>query len=154
MPLKIGDKAPDFSGKSIADQIISLEDYRGKKHVFLVFYPLAFSPVCSVQLPTYNRHLDGFKSRDTGVIAVSVDSAWSQKAFCDSLGGIDFPVLSDMKLEIAGRYGVALPEGFSTRAEFLIDKQGIIRWLNIEKNPGDDTPTMEDIFNAIDHSQP
>jgi len=151
MPLQIGDKAPAFSGKSVDDQVISLEDYRRKKNLFLVFYPLAFSPVCSVQLPTYNRNLDGFRSRDTEVIAVSVDSAWSQKAFCDTLGGIDFPLLSDMKLEIAEKYGVALPEGFSTRAEFLIDKNGIIRWLNIEKSPGDDTPTMEDIFSAIDN---
>jgi len=151
MSLQIGDKAPAFSSKSVDDQVIFLEDYRRKKNLFLVFYPLAFSPVCSVQLPTYNRNLDGFKSRDTEVIAVSVDSAWSQKAFCDTLGGIDFPLLSDMKLEIAEKYGVALPEGFSTRAEFLIDKNGIIRWLNIEKSPGDDTPTMEDIFSAIDN---
>ncbi len=151
MALKIGDQAPDFSGQSHKDQDISPQDYRGKKNVFLVFYPLAFSPVCSVQLPTYNRSLDGFQSRDTEVIAVSVDSGWSQKAFCDSLGGIDYPVLSDMQLDIANKYGVALPNGFANRAEFLIDKEGVIRWLNIEASPGDNTPTVDDIFNAIDN---
>jgi peroxiredoxin (alkyl hydroperoxide reductase subunit C) len=111
---------------------------------------LAFSSVCSVQLPNYNRNLEGFRSRDTEVVAISADSGLSQKAFCDSLGGIEFPMLSDRKLEIASQFGVALPDGFTARAEFLIDKQGILRWQNIEQSPGDDTPTIDDIFNAID----
>ncbi len=150
MSLKVGDKAPLITGKNLADEEVSLGQYQGRQNVFLVFYPLAFSPVCSVQLPTYNRNLDGFRSRDTEVIAVSVDNSFSQKAFCDSLGGIDFQVISDLGLEIAKQYGVALPGGFSTRAEFLIDKDGVIRWLNVEKSPGDDTPTMEEIFTAIE----
>ena len=150
MPLKVGDKAPAFSGQDVNKQTVSLDDYLAEKHVFLVFYPSAFSPVCSIQLSNYNRNLDGFQNRNTEVITISVDSTWSQKAFCDTLGGIDFPMISDMKLEIAGKYGVALPGGLSTRAEFLIDKDGIIRWLNIEESPGDDTPTIEEIFDAID----
>ena len=138
MPLKVGDKAPLITGKNLAGEEVSLGQYQGHQNVFLVFYPLAFSPVCSVQLPTYNRNLDGFRSRDTEVIAVSVDNSFSQKA------------LSDMGLKIAKQYDVALPDGSSTRAEFLIDKDGIIRWLNVEKSPGDDTPTMEEIFTAIE----
>jgi len=118
--------------------------------LFLVFYPKAFSSVCSVQLPTYNKNLEGFHSRNTDVVAVSVDNSFSQKAFCDSLGGIEYDVLSDMQLEIAKKYGVDLPGGFANRAEFLIDTEGIIRWLNIEDSAGDDTPTMDDIFGAID----
>lgn len=150
MSLNIGDQAPAFSGKDTNDKPIALVDYRGKQNVFLVFYPLAFSPVCSVQLPRYNQNLDGFRSRDTVVIAVSVDSAYSQKAFCESMGGIDFPVVSDLNLETAKQYGVALDTGFTTRAEFAIDKSGKIGWMNIEKSAGDDTPTMDDIFSALD----
>jgi peroxiredoxin (alkyl hydroperoxide reductase subunit C) len=150
MSLSIGKPAPRFNGLDIDKQAISLEDYLGRKNIFVVFYPLAFSSVCSVQLPNYNRNLEGFRSRDTEVVAISADSGLSQKAFCDSLGGIEFPMLSDRKLEIASQFGVALPDGFTARAEFLIDKQGILRWQNIEQNPGDDTPTIDDIFNAID----
>jgi peroxiredoxin (alkyl hydroperoxide reductase subunit C) len=150
MSLKVGDKAPQFTGVDLKDQAITSADYHGRKAIFLVFYPKAFSSVCSVQLPRYNQNLGGFKQRDTEVIAISVDNAFSQQAFCDSLGGIDFPVLSDMTLDIARSYGIALPGGFANRAEFLIDKEGFIRWLNVEESPGDDTPTMDDIFEAID----
>ncbi|MFC1619044.1 redoxin domain-containing protein [Candidatus Neomarinimicrobiota bacterium] len=150
MSLKVGEKAPRFTGQDVDKKTLSLEDYLGTKNIFLVFYPLAFSSVCSVQLPNYNRNLEGFQKRDTEVIAVSADSGLSQSAFCDSLGGIDFPMLSDRKLEIADLYGVALPDGFSTRAEFLIDKEGVLRWMNVEQSPGDDTPSIDDIFNAID----
>ncbi|UCD37016.1 MAG: redoxin domain-containing protein [Fidelibacterota bacterium] len=150
MSLKAGDKAPAFSGSTQEGQPVALADYAGKMNVFLVFYPKAFSPVCTDQLSLYSGHLEDFKERGTEVIAVSVDNAFSQKAFCDALGGVQFPVLSDMTLEIARSYGVALPGGFANRAEFLIDKQGNIRWLNIEKSAGDNTPTMDDIFGAID----
>ncbi|UCH10438.1 MAG: redoxin domain-containing protein [Fidelibacterota bacterium] len=150
MSLKVGDKAPAFSGVDFKDQTIALANHHGRKNVFLVFYPKAFSSVCSVQLSSYNQHLDGFKQRATEVIAISVDNAFSQQAFCDSLGGIEFPVLSDMTLDIARSYGVALPGGFANRAEFLIDQAGVIRWLNVEQSPGDNTPTMDDIFKAID----
>ena len=131
MSLKVGDKVPRFTGQDAGKKTISLGDYHGTKNIFLVFYPLAFSSVCSVQLPNYNRNLEGFRQRDTEVIAVSADSGLS-------------------KLEIAKLYGVALPDGFSTRAEFLIDKEGVLRWMNVEKSPGDDTPSIDDIFNVID----
>jgi len=150
MALKVGDSAPAFTAKDTDGNEISLESYRGKKNVFLVFYPLAFSPVCSVQLPRYNQHLDGFKERDTEVIAISVDSSFSQKAFCDTLGGLNFPLVSDLDLGIARQYGVALDTGFTTRAEFAIDKEGAVKWLNIEDEAGNDTPSMEDIFAALD----
>ncbi len=150
MSVSIGDKAPNFASKNIDDQQVSLAEHRGKSNVFVVFYFADFSSVCSDQLTTYNQHLDGFRERETQVIAVSRDSSWSHKAFCESLGGIDFPVLSDMNLKIAGDYGVSLESGANDRAEFLVDKEGIIRWTNIEETPGNDTPTMDDIFGAID----
>ncbi len=151
MSVSIGDKAPNFAATSINDRQVSLADYQGKSNVFVVFYFADFSSVCSDQLSTYNKHLDGFRERETQVIAVSRDSSFSHKAFCESLGGIDFPVLSDMNLKIAGDYGVSLESGANDRAEFLVDKEGIIRWTNIEETPGNDTPTMDDIFGAIEN---
>ncbi len=150
MAVQVGDKAPVFSANNRDNQPVSLSEYHGKKNVFLVFFPFAFSGVCSTQLPRYNSHLADFNSRNTEVIAVSVDSALSQNAWCDSLGGISFPMLSDQGLAIAKAYGMDLPGGHAGRGEFLIDKGGSVRWLNIEDSPGNDTPTMDDIFSAID----
>ena len=150
MSLNIGDQAPQFSGTDLKGNAVALSDYSGSKNVFLVFYVKAFSGVCAVQLPRYNSNLDGFRSRDCEVIAVSVDNAFSQEAFCNSMGGIDYPMLSDMTLEIAESYGVKLPGHIANRAEFLIDKAGKVRWSNVEKSPGDDTATIEDIFGALD----
>ncbi len=151
MSLEIGAAAPGFSGNNVDDQVVSLSDFRGRKNVFVVFYFADFSPVCSTQLTNYHKELDGFASRDTQVIAISRDSGWSHKAFCDSLGGIDYPVLSDLDLKIASDYGINLSSGANNRAEFLVDKEGIIRWMNVEETPGNDTPTMDDIFKAIDN---
>ncbi len=149
MALNIGDNAPNFSGTKLDGEAISLADYKGKKNVFLVFYPKAFSGVCATQLPRYNANLDGFASRDTEVVAVSVDNAFSQQAFCDSMDGINFPMVSDMTLDIADAYGVKLDGHLAMRSEFAIDKEGVLRWINIEKSAGDDTPTMDDIFAAL-----
>ena len=150
MSLNIGDQAPGFSSKDTNDKPIALADYRDKQNVFVVFYYADFSSVCSIQLALYHQNLDGFRSRDTAVVAISRDSSFSHKAFCESLGGIDFPVLSDLDLQMAKDYGVDLGNGTNDRAEFIIDKQGVIRWINVESSPGEDTATMDDIFSALD----
>lgn len=150
MALNVGDQAPDFSGKTLDGENLSLADYRGQKNVFVVFYPAAFSGVCSAQLPRYNQNYDGFKERNTEIVAISADNGFSQQAFCDSLGGLDYPMLSDKLLKIADAYGVKRDAGIAMRSEFAVDKDGIIRWLNIEASAGDDTPTMDDIFSALD----
>lgn len=150
MSINKGDTAPQFSGTDLNGNSVALSDFKGEENVFLVFYPKAFSGVCATQLPRYNSNLDGFHSRDSEVIAVSVDNAFSQEAFCESMGGINFPMLSDMTLEIADSYGVKLEGHLAMRSEFLIDKDGIVRWFNVETSAGDDTPTMDDIFGAID----
>lgn len=150
MAVQVGDTAPAFSANNRDNQPVSLSEYHGKKNVFLVFFPFAFSGVCSIQLPRYNSLLADFDSRDTEVIAVSADSGLSQNAWCESLGGITFPMLSDQDLAIAKAYDMALPGGHAGRGEFLIDKGGSIRWINIEDALGNDTPSMDDIFSAID----
>ena len=150
MAVKTGDKAPAFSGPNTDNETVSLSDYSGKKNLFVVFYFADFSSVCSAQLALYHKNLAGFHSRDTEVIAINRDSRFSHKAFCDSLGGIDFPVLSDIDFKMAKDYGVDMGNGMSDRAEFIINKSGTIQWTNVEASPGDDTASLDDIFAVLD----
>jgi len=153
--LKVGDKAPDFTLADINQIKVSLSDYAGKKNVLLVFYPLAFSPVCSAQIPSYQKIYDRFEDLDTEVIAISIDSlfthkAWADglteviaisidslfthKAWADGLGGVSYPMLSDFwpHGQVADLYGVMREgEGFSERALIVVDKEGIIRYIDI-----------------------
>lgn len=149
MAVKVGDKAPAFSGPNTNGETVSSSDFAGK-NMFVVFYFADFSSVCSAQLAQYHKNLDGFRSRNTEVIAINRDSHFSHKAFCDSLGGIDFPVLSDADFSMAKAYGVDMGNGMSDRAEFIIDKTGTIQWTNVEDSPGNDTATVDDIFAALD----
>jgi len=132
--LKVGDKAPDFTLADINQIKVSLSDYAGKKNVLLVFYPLAFSPVCSAQIPSYQKIYDRFEDLDTEVIAISIDSLFTHKAWADGLGGVSYPMLSDFwpHGQVADLYGVMREgEGFSERALIVVDKEGIIRYIDI-----------------------
>lgn len=132
--LKVGDAAPDFTLADINQVKVSLSDYKGRKNVLLVFYPMAFSPVCSAQIPSYQKIYDKFEELNTEVVAVSVDSIFTHKAWADGLGGISYPLLSDFWPHggVADLFGVMRPaEGFSERALIVIDKEGIIRFIGI-----------------------
>jgi peroxiredoxin len=132
--LKVGDEAPDFTLVDTNQVKVSLSDYKGRKNVLLVFYPMAFSPVCSAQIPSYQKIYDKFEDLNTEVVAVSVDSLFTHKAWADGLGGISYPLLSDFWPHggVADLFGVMREkEGFSERALIVIDKQGIIRFINI-----------------------
>ncbi|HUX08111.1 MAG TPA: peroxiredoxin [Acidobacteriota bacterium] len=132
--LKVGDAAPDFTLADINQVKVSLSDYKGRKNVLLVFYPMAFSPVCSAQIPSYQKIYDKFEELNTEVIAVSVDSIFTHKAWADGLGGISYPLLSDFWPHggVADLFGVMRQaEGFSERALIVVDKEGIIRFISI-----------------------
>ena len=130
---QVGDRAPDFTLSDQDGNAVTLSSFAGKKHVVLVFHPLAFTSICSIQMPGYNRELQTFDGLEAQVLGVSVDSSAAHRAWSDALGGIDFPMLSDFYPhgEVAKRYGVLRPEGFSERATFIIDKGGIIRFFDI-----------------------
>jgi peroxiredoxin (alkyl hydroperoxide reductase subunit C) len=105
--------------------------------VVLVFYPLAFSPVCSHQLPAVQADLQKFQALGAAVFGISVDSHWSNEAFASSLG-IEFPLLSDFKREAMTAYGVFLDQaGHSGRALFVVGKDGRIAHREIADSPGD-----------------
>jgi len=128
MPLKPGDPAPDFTLPSTVGDKVSLSDYRGKKNVLLMFYPLDFSPVCSVENKQCAQMLPTKGADDVQVLGISVDSLWAHKAFA-AQNDIPYPLLADFhpKGEVAKRYGVYLDDkGISARTAFIIGKDGKI----------------------------
>lgn len=131
-PLPEGTPAPDFELPDSSGNKIRLSDYRGQ-NVLLVFYPLDWSPGCSQQLDLYQQELDAFKQRGIELLAISVDSMYSHGAWA-AVRGLQFPLLADFnpKGEVAKRYGVYRePEGFSERALYLIDGEGVIQYSHV-----------------------
>ena len=137
MAIGAGDRAPDFE---LADQHgtpVRLADFRGEKNVLLVFYPLAFSGVCSGEL---SRLRDDFRAEGEGgvqVLAVSVDSMFALRAWSDR-EKFWFPLLSDFWPHggTARRYGVFDEEkGVALRGSFVIDTEGVVRWTVVNAIP-------------------
>ena len=138
-------EAPDFTADAVlADNTIAplkLSDYRGK-YVVLFFYPLDFTFVCPSEILAFNKKLDEFKSRNTEVIGVSVDSKFTHLAWKNTpvdnggIGPIKFPLVSDLKKEIATKYGVLFEAaGVAFRGLFLIDTKGNVRHALINDLP-------------------
>ncbi len=133
--LKAGDAAPDFELKTHTGEMWKLSDRKGKTNVVLAFYPFAFSPTCSVQMPAVEEHLEKFAEAGAEVVGISVDSTHANKAWAESNGGFSYPLLSDFFPHgaVAERYGILRAEGMSERAIFVIDKQGVIRYIDVHK---------------------
>jgi len=135
MAIQVGQQAPDFALKDQDGQMRRLSDFRGKKHVLLVFYPLAFSGICTAELCQLRDDLPSFENEDTITLAVSVDSPYVLKAFAER-EGYRFGLLSDFwpHGEVARAYGVFNEErGFATRGTFIVDKGGIVRHLTVNQ---------------------
>ncbi len=121
--------APDFDLPNQFGEHIRLHDFRGKKPVALVFFPLAFSSTCTTELCELRDNLALFKNDEVELIGISVDSKATLRAFSEA-EGYDFTLLADFWPHgaVAKEYGVFLEEkGFATRATFLIDIDGVIR---------------------------
>ena len=132
----VGQPAPDFTLPASTGQDITLSSYRGQSHVVLVFYPLDFSPVCSMQLPEYSGSQDDFTEAGAVVLGINRDSVYAHRAWAAEYG-IEVPLLADMQLEVARQYGVAIDErGISGRAVFVIDREGVVRYQHIEEQTG------------------
>lgn len=145
----VGQPAPDFTLPSSLGQDVTLSSYQGQKNVVLVFYPLDFSPVCSMQLPEYSGRQDDFADADTVVLGINRDSVYAHKAWAAEYG-IEVPLLADMRLDVARQYGVALDErGISGRAVFLIDKEGVVRFQHVEEQAGQYTARPEQVLAKI-----
>lgn len=133
--LNVGDTAPDFELASHLGEgkIVKLSELKGE-NVMIAFYPLDWSPTCTVQMPCYEADKEKFEDFDTKVLGVSIDSIPSHIAWSDSFGGINYDLLSDFnpKGEVARNYGVWRDaDGISERAIFLVDKEGKIIFSNV-----------------------
>jgi len=136
--LEIGQSAPEFELKGPGGQVVSLSEYRGRNNVVLVFYPLAFSPVCSHQLPMIERAMARITAAGGVVLGVSVDSHYANNAFAERLS-LSFPLLSDFHRKVSAAYGVLDEElGVSERAVFVVDRQGRIAYRDV-------SPTLSEI---------
>lgn len=142
--VKIGDKAPDFILRAVRGGQVSLRQFHGRKNVVLSFVPAAWTPVCSTQWPGYNVGKEFFDETDTILLGITVDNIPTLHAWTQQMGSLWFDVLSDFHPHgrVADAYGVLRSDGTSERALFLIDKKGIIRYVDVhdinERPPLDD----------------
>lgn len=128
MSILIGDPAPDFELEDQFGETVSLANFKGKKPVVLVFYPLSFSGVCTGELCEIRDNFGKFEKDNVELLAVSVDSKYVQKQFADS-EGYKFSVLADFWPHgaLASQYGVFLEDnGFANRATFVINTDGVL----------------------------
>jgi len=133
LKVKLGDTAPDFMLFSITGQKVTLSQYRGKKNVVISFVPAAWTPVCSDQWPGYNIVKDLFDKNDAVLLGITVDNIPTLYAWTNQMGKLWFPVLSDFYPhgKVAELYGVLRSDGTSERALFIIDKKGMIRYIDV-----------------------
>jgi peroxiredoxin len=130
----VGTVAPDFTLPSTAGKDTTLSSLRGR-NVLLAFFPLAFTSTCTQELCEMRDDWDQFADADTVVLPISVDSTPSLTEFKGKYS-MKSDLLSDFKRDVARKYGVLLEDRFfSTRAYFLIDRAGTIRWEHVEANP-------------------
>ena len=134
----VGSVAPDFELTNQHGQKVSLASFRDKKNVVVLFYPFAFSGICTGELCALRDDLAPFQNDQVELLAISCDPMYSLKAFADA-EKYEFSLLADFwqNGEVAKKYGVFQEErGFATRGTFVIDKSGTIRW-SVVNGPGE-----------------
>jgi peroxiredoxin (alkyl hydroperoxide reductase subunit C) len=144
-----GTAAPDFTLPNQHRADVTLSAFRGRRHVVIAFHPLAFTPVCSVQVQAYEREKPKLDALDAHVLAISNDAGPSKKAWADSLGGVSYDLLSDFHPHgrVAAAYGVLRDDGLSERAVFVVDKAGLIRWARLYAIP--EQPDLDELFREL-----
>jgi peroxiredoxin (alkyl hydroperoxide reductase subunit C) len=138
MAPQVGTDAPDFTVKDQNMQDVTLSSFRGERSVLLVFYPFAYSGICTGELCAVRDDLADFQNDDVQILAISVDHPFALKAWSEAQG-FDFPLLSDFwpHGEIAKAYGVFNDaRGMAVRGTFLVDEGGIVRFAEVNA-PGE-----------------
>ncbi len=141
MSLTVGSTAPDFTLKSSEKSDVSLSDYKGK-NVVVLFFPLAFTGVCTTELCSIRDSKADYDALDSEVLAISVDSLFTLDKFKQEQG-YNFPMLSDWNKEVSASYGALYDEfvlgmkGVSKRSAFVVDKNGVIRYAEVLENAGE-----------------
>jgi peroxiredoxin len=131
----VGAQAPDFTLASTAGGEVALSALRGRR-VLLAFFPLAFTSTCTSEMCAFTDDYDAFAAEGVTVLPISVDSVPTLAEF-KAKHGLKVDLLSDFRREASRAYGVLLEHTFfSTRAYFLVDADGLVRWAHVEENPG------------------
>jgi peroxiredoxin len=150
MAITVGAPAPEFTLKDQSQKEIKLSDYRGKKRVVLVFYPLDWSPTCTNEHACFVNDFKRFEQLDAQVLGLSVDSVWSHKAYAEKMG-IGYPLLADFQPRgaVASQYGVFLAEkGITGRAIAIIGRDGNLAWFKNYDIPV--VPDLKEVASALE----
>ncbi len=157
MAIKVGDNAPDFTLLDTDLQKVSLSSFNGK-NVVLLFFPAAFTGVCTKEMCTVRDNFDKYSKLNSQVFAISVDSPFTQKVW-KAQNNLNFPVLSDFNKEVSKLYGAFYDVfgpgkfdlfGVSKRAAFAIDKNGKIKYIEVLEDAGNE-PNYDAIVKALEN---
>ena len=150
LKVRVGQKAPAFTLNAVSGKKVSLKDYAGKKNVVLSFVPAAWTPVCSDQWPGYNIVQDLFAENDAVLLGISVDNVPTLYSWTNQMGKLWFDVLSDFWPHgaVASRYGILRSDGTAERAIIIIDKKGIIRYIDVHDI--NERPPLESIIRQLE----
>jgi len=144
----VGQQAPDFTLPSTSGEKLTLSSLRGKP-VLIAFFPVAFSSTCTAELCERRDNHDQFLQRGVVVLPISVDSTYTLKEY-KAKHAMKVDLLSDFRRDVSRLYGVLLDDRFySQRAYFLLDADGVIRWVHVESNPDHKREDAE-LLEAID----
>jgi glutaredoxin-dependent peroxiredoxin len=151
--LQPGDKAPDFTLRASDRSQVQLKQYRGK-NVVLLFFPAAFTSVCTKELCMMRDSLAQYQELNAQILAISVDSLYALNRWKQDQG-FNFPLLSDFNKTASKKYHALYKEfvyemkGVSKRAAFVIDKEGLIRYTEVLENAGE-IPNFEAVKKTLE----
>jgi peroxiredoxin (alkyl hydroperoxide reductase subunit C) len=148
----VGDEAPEFTLRDQNNEQVTLSEFRGRSAVLIIFYPLAFTGICTGELGAVRDDLAVFANDDVQVVTISVDSPYAHKIFSQR-EGFEFPLLSDFWLHggVAQRYGSFNEQaGVANRGTFLVDRTGVVRFRELnEPGVGRDPQAWKDAIAAL-----
>jgi len=152
MKINKGDKAPDFTLKNTESEDVTLSSFQGESNVVILFFPLAFSSVCTEELCAVRDDIKKFESLKTQVLSISIDSFFTLKEF-KKAQNLNFPLLSDFNKTTATAYGALYDEffgmkGVAKRSAFVVDKKGVVQYAEVLEKASD-IPDFEAIKTTL-----
>jgi peroxiredoxin len=153
MALRVGDRAPDFSlPPAPGPDLVTLSSFRGEKNVVVLFFPLAFSSVCTDEMCLVAEQESAWAALDAQVIGISVDSPFVVRRFAEETNA-DFPIVSDFNKETMQAFDVMYDEyfglrGVAKRSVFVIDREGVVRYVWVDEDSGV-LPPFEEVRAAL-----
>ncbi|MBS3793836.1 MAG: redoxin domain-containing protein [Candidatus Thorarchaeota archaeon] len=147
-----GEQAPDFCLLDQHGEEVELSEFRGKKNVLLVLHPGELNEACTEYIRFYKNHLEDFEHLDTQVLAINMDSVESNREWIEEIGGLGFSLLSDYVPlgDITLKYDCFVPEkGYGKRVIFLVDKEGVLRHIEVLSGKKGVCPDLSSLLNAI-----